>query len=215
MVEQKEIENGFVNELILEHNGVELHLYKANTASKAILFTKGMSSVNQHELAMQTEHIYPCIELYFFLPSYWDLNQENQKWPVSVLKRLIDGQKNLKAWFGPGDTLAAHTKTVVSDDLIDNDLKIDGNNKAINSKFKHTYFILTEPIKAEPYLNSVMKEDEQHDWLAIVPIFEEEFNFKESRSALELMMKFEKNNVSEELDEHRSVVASKKFFGLF
>ena len=188
------------SEIIEEYANVQLQYFKENAGSKGLLYTQGLSRINQHDLAGKSEQIYPFIELYFLLPSHWDLSSENQKWPISVLKRMIDGQQQKQAWFGPGDTLPAHVR---SKEFL-----------PINSIFKQTHFVLVEPIKAEPLLKAVLGEVE-YNWLGLVPIFREEFIYKNSRSAVELMMKFEKKQVSEELDERRPVAAKKKLFGLF
>ncbi|MFK8037057.1 MAG: suppressor of fused domain protein [Crocinitomicaceae bacterium] len=182
---------------------VDIYYYKPTVQSNGVLFTDGLRHHNQHELAGQTENIYQAIELYFLLPSHWSLEKENQKWPIAVLQRLIAGQREQKAWFGPGDTLTAHPKSKDSSSI----------PLSINNQFKQNHFILTEPVAATELLENRIEGD--LTWLAIVPIFQKEFEYKNSRSALELMMNFQKKNITEEIDEYRKVAARRKFFGLF
>jgi hypothetical protein len=66
---------------------------------------------------------------------------------------------------------------------------------------------------AQAHLNAL--ESESVNYLAIVPIYQKEFEYKTSRSALELIMKLEKRQINELIDEHRPIAAKKKFFGLF
>ena len=74
---------------------------------------------------------------------------------------------------------------------------------------------MTEPNAAASLLSAVAKLNDEVNYLAIMPIYQQEFDYKTSRSALELILKFEKKNVSELIDEHRPIGAKKRFFGLF
>jgi hypothetical protein len=111
-------------------------------------------------------------------------------------------------WFGPGDTFTAHSKA---------DIKNDASNllipPPINDQFKQNHFVLTEPIEATSLLEN--RIEKEVNWLGVVPIFQKEFDYKNSRSAVELMMNFDKKKVTDLIDEHRPVAARKKFFGLF
>lgn len=191
---------------LADFSGVSVHFYQPFSHSNGILYTKGLAHENQHELAGKTEQVYPFVEVYFYLPSYWKFDRESENWPLAVLKRLIAGRVQQKVWYGPGDTLTAHPKK-------NTDSNLHADPPAINTNFKQNHFILTEPMAAEPLLNSL--ESEPVNFLAIVPIFQAEFEFKTSRSALELIMKFEKKKVTELVDQHRPIAAKKRFFGLF
>lgn len=182
---------------------ITINWYKPSLQSKGVLFTTGLRFQSQHDLANRVDHIYDQIELYFLLPSHWDVSKINQKWPVEVLQRLITARLSHKVWYGPGDTLTAHAKTK-------NSLE---KSLPINKLFQQNYFMLTEPIAATDLLENIPKHD--CDWLGIMPIFQKEFEYKSSRSSLELMMNFQTKRVTEEVDEYRKVTVKKKFFGLF
>lgn len=208
MAENYLIGEAFKHQRVGVFGDVMVFHYQGSSHTNGILYTKGMSAINQHELAGKAEQIHPFIELYFFLPSYWNLEKENQKWPLAVLKRLVEAQAQKKAWFSPGDTLTAHPKGRSNDNA-------DGKVAPINETFKQNYFMLAEPISAETFLKAVEDEDSIITWLAVIPIYQQEFDYKSSRSALELIMDFEKKKVTELVDEHRPISARKKFFGLF
>ncbi len=209
MAEMSNLEQAYKDEKVADFGNVSVHLFKASTHSYVILYTKGMSAINQHELAGKSEQIHAFVELYFLLPSYWDINKANQKWPLDVFKRLINAQVDKSTWFGPGDTLTAHSKVKAGK----NDQ--DTIEASINTLFKQNHFILTEPITAESMLSNISLKKEPVNWLAIVPIYQKEFDYKNSRSALELMLAFEKKQISELIDEHRPIAIKKRFFGLF
>ena len=202
-------------QVILTLGDVSIHYYRPASHSKGILYTDGLRFGNQHDLARKTENIHPSIELYLLLPSHWDLEKKNQKWPIHVLKRMVDARHKKGAWYGPGDTLTAHPSMLIDDEVIDgdNDSEASMNPKTINGIFRQNHFFLTEPLEAGPLLKEVLSAD--ISWLAIVPIFQKEFDYKTRRSALELMMNFEKNKITELVDEHRPMAVKKRLFGLF
>ena len=213
MAENSISEQAYRHEKIREYNGVSLYSYQAFSHTPILIYTVGMSKVNQHELAQKTEQIYAFIELYFFLPSYWNLEKDSHQWPLSALNRLIDAQYHKSAWFGPGDTFTAHPKTIVNDESIDS--PHDVTVPPINSIFRQNHFFLTESIAAEPYLDRLKSNTNEVNWLGIMPIYQEEFDYKKRRSALELMLNFDKLKITELADEHRSIAVKKRIFGLF
>ncbi|MFK8046257.1 MAG: suppressor of fused domain protein [Crocinitomicaceae bacterium] len=215
MVEKSLLEQAFKNSEIDCSRNISIRYYQPFNHSHGVLYTKGLSNKNQHELANRTENIHSFIELYFLLPSHWNLANENQKWPIEVLKRIIDAQTEKNSWFGPGDTIPAHAKSANSEKLPTEINSAEERHTSINSIFKHTHFMFTEPIEGQAFLQSVQNEDEFYNWLGVIPIFEEEFAYKNSRSALELIMNFEKKKITELVDEFRPLGAKKKFFGLF
>lgn len=180
-----------VSEVVLtnqEYNFEIIHLI-SKSPDLQVLYTKGMSSYLQpvNESNKELEHI----ELYFLLPEYWDLKKNN--WPVYWLNRIAQVPQKNKTWFGIGDTLPA------------------GNPpKQIEEKLKTSYFILSEPI----FLDQ-LKTDGAIKYLAVIPIFRKEFDFKMQNSAALLFNKLKEKNHSEMVDQFRQPVARKRFMGVF
>ena len=126
-----------------------------------IIFTTGLSDSKQSvsEKYPEFEHV----ELYICLPEYWkvtDRNDENQ-WPIEWLNRIAQVPQKNSTWFGPGDTIPTGRIP-----------------KPISNKFQQEFFILTEPILLESQLKEVELPKKTIRFLAVVPIFENEFDFK-------------------------------------
>ena len=154
-----------------------------------LLYTKGLSDYIQpvNEISKELERI----ELYFLLPDYWDLKKSN--WPVYWLNRIAQVPQKNKTWFGIGDTLPA------------------GNPlEHIDGKLKASYFIISEPIFLEQ-----LKTESEVKYLAVIPIFRKEFDFKMQNSAALLFNKLKEKSYSEMIDEYRQPAARKKFMGVF
>ncbi|MDX1350760.1 MAG: suppressor of fused domain protein [Putridiphycobacter sp.] len=215
MAEKELLATAFKHEKTAEFSSVSVYCYQPFSHSSTMIYTQGLANNNQHALAGKTDQIYPYIEVYFLVPSYWNVAKADQKWPLEVINRIVSGRVNQKAWYGPGDTFTAHPKAMQSDEVIDTNSsgEISTIPKAINKVFKQNHFILTEPVAAQGHLTAL--EGDSVNYLAIVPIYQKEFEYKTSRSALELIMKFEQRQINELIDEHRPIAARKKFFGLF
>jgi hypothetical protein len=159
-----------------------------------LIFTEGLSKYLQpvDEKNKQFERI----ELYFLLPDYWDISQK--KWPVYWLNRIAQVPQKNKTWFGAGDTLPV------------------GNPPApIDEHLKCSYFILSQPLFLSPYFAADLWKDTSVSMLAVIPIFEKEFDYKNQNSAKALLQIFEDKGVTEMIDLYRQPMARKKFMGLF
>ncbi len=172
--------------------------YKPDGKHHGILYTEGLAKNDQTEFAENVEFVYPKVELYFYLPKYWDLSKPEYKWPVEWLDRIAMVPQKNKTWFGPGDTLPAGSKNPPD---------------PINLIFKQNYFILSDPIADEAFNYPFVEPDVRY--LAVIPIFDKEFEYKKSHSAYKLLEKFKAKEYTECLDEYREVIAKKRFFGLF
>lgn len=155
-----------------------------------LIFTEGLA--NYQQSVDDSNKSLEKIELYFCLPDYWDL--EKKPWPLYWLNRIAQVPQKNKTWFGVGDTLPA------------------GNPpKALDEKLLAEYFILLEPI----FLKEELANNSNFKWLAVVPIFKKEFEFKTQNSAIPLIKKFELNSITEMVDVFRLPVGRKKFMGIF
>jgi hypothetical protein len=159
-----------------------------------LLFTTGLS--NNLQAVSQSCLEYKYIELYFCLPEYWKMEDESalHNWPVYWLNRIAEVPQKNNSWFGPGDTLPA------------------GNPpKNISSLMEENHFILTEPMKLER-LNELKLDDKKIRFLAIIPIYSKEIDFKLRSSAKVLMAKFQHKNNNELIDNYREPVVGKLNF---
>lgn len=171
-----------------------IKLMKPKGEKFQILYTEGLSKHAQTSALINKK--YQRIELYFLLPDFWDIAKKD--WPVYWLNRIAQVPKKNKTWFGVGDTLPAGNPAKV----IDEDLKC-------------TYFILSDPILLDTKLSSDLEAEEVFSFLAVIPIFEKEFDFKMQNSATPLLKIFKDKQIFELIDTYREPVARKKFMGIF
>ncbi len=138
-------------------------------------------------------------EIYFCLPSYWDIKDyENPQmnWPLEIVQRLVKNVIENQTWYGPGHTIA------------------HGNPpKPISKTMKQSYFMLSEPIALEDHLQPLEVKDKEVHFLAIIPLFSQEFDRKRSQGYQKWIRKFRIKNGTEVLDDYRkSIYKRKRFF---
>jgi hypothetical protein len=77
------------------------------------------------------------------------------------------------------------------------------------------HFILAHPIDLKKELSPILSEEKIIRFLAVVPIFEDEMDFKQGKGTAKLFKKFEQAKVTEKLDEFRNTVLRTRwnFFG--
>lgn len=136
-------------------------------------------------------------ELYFALPSYWEIhNSENERfnWVFYWLDKLIDYVIEKKSWFGPGHTIPCGTPF-----------------KAISSTMKANHFLLSDPILFEEELIPIETELGIVHFLAVIPIFEDEMDYKQGKGTFKLMTKLKNQGITEKLDDFRSTSLKSKW----
>jgi hypothetical protein len=141
-------------------------------------------------------------ELFFCLPSYWDLeNQDNEEmnWVFEILFKLQKHVKTKETWLGVGHTFPFANP-------------ISAISKTMNQK----YFFLNEPIFVKDKLYPLVLEEKTIEFLSIVPIYEDEFDYKIGKGTFKFQKKLAQKNVTELLDDYRGTVLKNnwKFFGL-
>lgn len=137
------------------------------------------------------------IEIYFCLPSYWDLNDLDnptmnwvQPWIQKLAKHLIEK----KTWYGVGHTFP------------------NGNPvEAISPTMKQKYFLLNVPTYLADELTPLEVEDKTIEFLSIVPIFEDELDYKMGKGTYKLQKKFLDKNITEILDDYRMSTLKNKW----
>lgn len=138
-------------------------------------------------------------ELFFCLPTYWDLEDLTNpafSWIYNWIFRLEQFVKSTNTWFGPGHTIPC------------------GNPPAaISPTMKQEYFIFLDPLFLEQPLEPIQQGDFTCHFLAIVPIFGDELDFKMGKGTVKLVAKFINRGIDERLDDYRpSALRSRLLF---
>jgi hypothetical protein len=132
-----------------------------------------------------TEHV----ELFFCLPSYWEINDKensNMQWPLIWLEKLGKHLLNNDTWYGPGHTFSNGNPPV-----------------AFSDTMKPNYLLLMDPIELEEHLAPVSSAEITVDFLAIIPIYEQELDIKNAKGYTKFLRKFRAKNGNEILDDFR------------
>ncbi len=160
-----------------------------------VLMTNGLS-----DYAMPVPEKYKDrnhAELYFCLPSYWDLTTDNGKWVIEWIHKLAKHCIEKETWYGIGHTFP------------------NGNPASpLSNTMKQKYLMLNAPYFLEKELSPIQTEDKEIHFLGIIPIFEDEMDYKMGKGTYKLLQKIEGKGVSELLDDYRmSCLKSKwRFF---
>lgn len=136
-------------------------------------------------------------EIYFCLPSYWeweDLSNSNQNWIFHWIQRLSKYVVEKNTWFGPGHTMPSGSEM-----------------KPFSSTMKQNHFFLSDPILLEKELAPIKVGEKEIHFLAIIPIFPDEMDYKQGKGTLKFMQKLINKGVSEKLDDFRGTVLKSKW----
>ena len=170
-----------------------------NKNGNKILMTSNLSEfrMNVHEKHAGEEYN----ELYFYLPSYWDLSDLGNpliNWVFIWLQKLKNHVIEKNTWFGNGHTLAANKEL-----------------KPLSETMLQNHFILAHPIELKQELSPIGLPDKKIHFLAVIPIFEDEMDYKQGKGTAKLFKKFEQAKVTEKLDDYRKTVLKNRwnFFG--
>lgn len=189
-------ENNVKTHLSASENDFPLLEIKIEMRSEIIvLMTNGLS-----DYAMPVPEKYKDrknVELYFCLPSYWNLTTENGKWVIDWIQKLAKHCIEKETWYGIGHTFP------------------NGNPASpLSDTMKQKYLMLNAPYFLEKELSPIHIEDKEIHFLGIIPIFEDEMDYKMGKGTYKLLQKIEGKGVSELLDDYRmSCLKSKwRFF---
>jgi len=159
-----------------------------------VLSTIGLSLYEMpvHEKHKGEEH---C-ELYFQLPSYWNLKateNPNFNWVFYWLNRLKHFVIEHHTWFAHGHTMPCGK-----------------DKKPLSETMQQNAFLLTRPIELHMDLAPFQVEETLVHFLAILPLYSDELDYKMAKGTVKMMEKFKHVQVTEKLDDFRkSVVRSK------
>jgi len=174
--------------------GFSIKVAKDPSWNYYIVFTDGLSGRQQD--VPEKYDAFKKLELYFCLPDYWELEQDT--WPVDWLNKLADIPQRKSTWFGPGDTIPAGNPT-----------------QPLSDRFPANHFMLVEPIKVKDVLEDPIFKTEGIQFMGIIPILQEELDYKIRNSATVLIARLVKNNYTEQVDFFRQAVCRKRFLNFF
>lgn len=149
-------------------------LYLELAIPVTILMTNGLSNYEMPVSEKWKDR--PFNELYFCLPTYWDLedtNNPNFNWVFEWLFRLETFVKEKQTWFGPGHTIPCGNPPV-----------------SISPTMKQEYFIFLEPMLMEQALSPLKLADKTVYFLAITPLYGDELDYKMGKGTHKLVRRF-------------------------
>ncbi len=177
-------------------DNLELLLIELKTISPTvILLTHGLAAYEMPVHEKYTGREYN--ELFFCLPSYWDINEEensNRNWPIAWLIKLANHVREKNAWFGPGHTIQCYPDFA-----------------PISSMLSQNHFLLVDPILLKKEMASIIEEGKEIHFLGIVPIYGDEMDFKQAKGTAKLLQKLENKKVNEKLDDWRENVLKSRW----
>lgn len=158
-----------------------------------VVVTNGLS--NYHMSVPEKEAGRERCELYFCLPSYWDwekVDHPGLNWPFQWIQRLAKHLTNNGTWYGAGHTFPCGA---------------DG----LSETMKQSYFMLANPILLEEELAPIPDPEGNIHFLAIIPLFKKEFEYKQSHGTVKLLSKMNLQGVTEKLDDFRGSVLKRRW----
>lgn len=198
-----ELENRFGKEAIQEISPKNLDDFPLLIISSpirsgiTIVMTNGLSNYKMPVPEKFAERAYN--ELYFCLPSYWDMNENStSSWTYNWIQKLAKHAVNKNTWFGPGHTIP------------------NGNPpQALSNTMKQNHFILLEPLLLNEVLKPISISENEHAktiyFLGIVPIFNDELDYKMGKGTYKFLQKFTAPGTSELLDDYRGSCLKSKW----
>lgn len=136
-------------------------------------------------------------ELYFCLPSYWDwddLENPRMNWIYPWIQKLVSYVIEKKTWYGPGHTLPCGKEM-----------------NELSPTMKQNHFFISEPLLLNQELEEVQIDDKLVHFLAIIPIFPDEMDYKQGKGTFKFLQKLSQAGVTEKLDDFRSSVLRSKW----
>ena len=136
-------------------------------------------------------------ELYFCLPSYWeweDRTNSQMNWVFEWIQRLAKYVIEKESWFGHGHTMPCGI-----------------DMQPLSATMKQNHLFLSKPMLLENEVKPVRVEGKTINFLAIVPIFPDEMDYKQGKGTFKLMQKFANKGVTEKLDDFRSTVLKSRW----
>lgn len=165
------------------------------TSPVTVLMTNGLSRIDMpvHEKYKGRENV----ELYFCLPSYWDLEENdnpNRNWPIFWLEKLATRLETEAVWYGPGHTF-----------------QIGQLGEPLSELVQQSQLMMVDPILLKEELKPLRVGDKTIHFLALMPIYSDELEFKQAKGTNKLVEKFRMKNITEKLDDFRETVLKSRW----
>jgi hypothetical protein len=171
------------------HDGFCLRVITFEDLRVKVLMTDGLSkfTMTLPENADQLSNV----EIYFCLPSYWDLNNPapNFQWPKDWLVKLWKHAIEKNTWLGHGHTI-----------------RCSADYEQLSEQMKQNHFFLVNPIYLKDYLSIDKTSESGIQYFGILPIFGEEMDYKQGKGTLALFKKLTQKGHTEKLDDYRESV---------
>jgi len=191
------------HELISDLVHIDVHWVKPTSEHPFhTLVTSGMSD---RPMTVPDE----CLELRFAelmitLPEDWKISEEDFEderwfWPVRQLKMLARLPHEYETWLGMGHTVPNGDPA---------------EPYAVNTKFCCS-LIMVPPSTPDEFDELELDDGSTIHFYSVVPLYEEEMDFKLNKGLEALIDRFDKAGVSDHVDIDRPNTCRKKRFGLF
>ena len=168
---------------------------KIDKLDLTICITDGMRS---KKMEIPAHMNYPRFtECFFCLPSYWDFQEvesEKMRWPFEWLEKITNYFLQNDTWFGPGHTFSNGTPPM-----------------PFSTQLKANHLIMMSPIMLNDVLSPVTIGEQTISFLALVPIFEQEFDVKIVKGYDKFLAKFLSKNGTEIIDDYRQNIFQSRF----
>lgn len=176
------------------------HIPPTEERNYHVLFTTGMSFLPMNVPQGLEDHRFA--ELMICLPASWSLTEEalkdeNNYWPIRWLKLLAKFPHDYQTWLGWGHTMPAGNPPV-----------------PLSEQTKMNGVILLPPICMD-FGFHVLKMDEERSirFYAVIPLYQEEMDYKLKHGLDALMDRFDKHGINEVIDlQRKNVCKSSPFF---
>lgn len=160
-----------------------------------VIMTNGLRNYTMPvpEKEVGNEHI----ELFFCLPGYWeweDVENPNMNWIFPWIQRLAKYVQEKETWFGHGHTMPCGKEM-----------------QSLSPTMRQNHFFLMRPLLLEEALVPIEVDGVEVKFLAIVPIFEDEMDYKLGKGTAKLISKMIGKGVDETLDDYRSTILKSKW----
>lgn len=164
-----------------------------------VLMTSGLSEfkMNVHEKHLGEEYA----ELFFLLPVYWnveDLHVKENEWVFSCLLKIQRHIQNENTWIGNGHTFSMKEMSV-----------------PFFKKSTLSHFMVSDPVELNQLLKPIVLEEKTIRFLALIPLYRNEFSFKEARGTFKMEEKLRQYRVTEKMDGYRESVIKSRIARLF
>lgn len=136
-------------------------------------------------------------ELYFCIPSYWEMNEPTNpkmNWVFIWIQKMAKFVLEKNTWFGHGHTIP------------------NGPDKLpLSPTMNQTALLLMDPILLEEELAPILIDGKTVHFLAIMPIFSDELDYKQARGTFKFLQKLNLKGVNEKLDDFRTSILKGKW----